>query len=282
MPGRRLGPERAAARSPVLRRRPRPWPGRAAGRWRGEPPRTASTSCIRSSGEPLLRPVDVCRAGEAEQRVVHVRGRDDLHPAAQRRTGAEVDALQAGQRGRGPPTSAPAGVARGAREPPAARLPRRWSPTHRARPRPAAPRSRARRRAARPTPYVVARSGSRRSGGVRWSPQACALSTYAVSPADQHGGRHLPAVRARRPGPPRSSPPQRGVQDVDEPGPPSDIGARSSSSSGARAPPALGDRPGGLDRASACRRTCPAPPGPRIRPRPPPLSPTVATCANRR
>ena len=81
-----------------------------------------------------------------------------------------------------------------------------------------------------PTPAVPACSA--RSPPVSWLPHACALSTYAVSPTSS-----TVAGTVSSNGPETdstsSSPPSAALSTSTKPGPPSDIGARSISSSGA-------------------------------------------------
>ena len=77
---------------------------------------------------------------------------------------------------------------------PAARRRRRWCRCRPARPRRSSRRRRPRRRPARPR--RTSWRSSAPSPPVRCSPQACALSTYAVSPTTQHRGRRRRAVRA--------------------------------------------------------------------------------------
>ena len=96
-----------------------------------------------------------------------------------------------------------------------------------------------------PTPAVLACSA--RSPPVRWTPHACALSTYAVSSTSSTvagvGAPNGPATASTS-----SSPPSAAYSTSTNPGPPSDIGARSISSSGAVVRQPVGDRLGGLDR----------------------------------
>ncbi len=86
-------------------------------------------------------------------------------------------------------------------------------------------------RTSSPTPYVVADSAS--TPPVRCRPHAWALSTYAVSPTtstDRAGSAHR---RVRGRSRPAARPRGRRGRTSTKPGPPSDIGARSSSSAGA-------------------------------------------------
>ena len=138
----------AAARSPSPPAAPAPC-GRARARWSvalGEPLQRGVDGLEPVAAHALLRAVDVGRADQAEQRVVHVGGDHQLDLREPRPGGREVDRAR-GRPGRAARRSAPpAGSTVGARGRRAARLPRRWCRSRPARRRPGgAPASSGRR-----------------------------------------------------------------------------------------------------------------------------------------
>ncbi len=237
--------EARAARSRGRRRRRRP--SRAAVRRstaRGELLQPAVDGGDPLLGDALLRAEGLGRAEQAGERDVDVGGHHQLDAGrAARGPGARSTVVHAVEAGGAAVEDAVGGGAQRGEQPGAAVVgagaaearPRPWSRRRRPRRAPARRRRRSwppRRRRRRRQQVQAARLG--------------ALDVGRVADA-QHRGRHRLAVRPRSTVTTCSSPPSAACRTSTKPGPPSAIGARSSSSSGARRRQPVGDRLGRLD-----------------------------------